>query len=156
MWLQTTEAPPFLAACFLNAQEACVLRATLTDLGHSQPPTPIQTDNQCAAGILNCTVKQKRSKAIDMRFYWLQVRPHQTATVHSKLGPRHPEYGGLLYKTPSSSTPHWHPPLLLTSSITNKYSWRGCVKTTGHGVKCEHLKYGLNHRLLCGIKTHIK
>ena len=66
-----------VAACFLNAQEACVIRATLAYLGHAQPPTPIQTDNQCAAGILNCTVKQKRSKAIDMRFYWLQDRIKQ-------------------------------------------------------------------------------
>ena len=63
-----------VAACFINAQEACVTRATLAFLGHPQPPTPIQTDNQCAAGILNATVKQKRSKAIDMRFYWLNDR----------------------------------------------------------------------------------
>jgi hypothetical protein len=63
-----------VAACFLNAQDACMLRTTLTDLGHQQPPTPIQTDNQCAQGILNDTVKQKRSKAIDMRFYWLKDR----------------------------------------------------------------------------------
>jgi hypothetical protein len=43
---------------------------TLADLGHPQPPTPIQTDiSWCAAGIINdITVKQRRSKAIDMRF----------------------------------------------------------------------------------------
>jgi hypothetical protein len=66
-----------VAACFLNAQDACMLRTTLADLGHPQPPTPIQTDNQCAHGILTNTVKQKRSKAIDMRFYWLNDRISQ-------------------------------------------------------------------------------
>ena len=76
-----------VAACFLNAQEACVTRATLEFLGHAQPPTPIQTDNQCAAGILNATVKQKRSKAIDMRYYWLADRVEQKHfDVHWALG----------------------------------------------------------------------
>jgi hypothetical protein len=42
-----------------------------------QPPTALQTDNKVAEGILNNTVKQKRSKAIDMRFYWLQDRIQQ-------------------------------------------------------------------------------
>ena len=32
-------------------------------------PTP---DNSTANGILNGTMKQQRSKAIDMRFYWLK------------------------------------------------------------------------------------
>ena len=58
-----------LAALFLNAKESVSIRTTLGELGHPQPSTPIQTDNKCAAGIENDTVKQKYSKAIDMRFY---------------------------------------------------------------------------------------
>ena len=54
-----------------NCKEATVLRQTLLEMGHPQPPTLIQTDNNaCAAGIANDTVKQCRSKAMDMRFYW--------------------------------------------------------------------------------------
>jgi hypothetical protein len=66
-----------IAACFYNAQEACAVRTALITLGHPQGPTPIQTDNSTADGILNSTVKQKRSKAIDMRFYWLWDRIDQ-------------------------------------------------------------------------------
>ena len=56
-------------------------------MGHPQPPTPIQRDNLCAAGILNNTVKQKRSKAIDMRFYWVQDRIKQNQfIVHWQKG----------------------------------------------------------------------
>jgi hypothetical protein len=62
---------------FYNAQEACPLRLTLEFLGHPQPATPIQTDNKAAEGIINDTVKQRRSKAIDMRFYWLRDRVRQ-------------------------------------------------------------------------------
>jgi hypothetical protein len=64
-------------ALFHNAQEACTLRQTLLEIGHPQPPTPLQTDNQCTDGIVNDTVKQKRSKAIDMRYYWLRDRISQ-------------------------------------------------------------------------------
>jgi hypothetical protein len=57
-------------ACSLNTQDACMIRNTLADVGHPHPPTPIQTDNQCAQGILTNTVRQKGSKANDMQFYW--------------------------------------------------------------------------------------
>ena len=66
-----------VGALFHNAQDACTLRNTLEFLGHPQPPTPIQTDNAAAEGIVNDTVKQKRSKAIDMRFYWVRDRVRQ-------------------------------------------------------------------------------
>ena len=57
------------------------------DLGRPQPPTPMQTDNACAAGIVNDTVCQKRSKAFDMRVYW--VRDHMRAKqflIHWRRG----------------------------------------------------------------------
>ena len=66
-----------VGALFHNAQDACMIRNTLEFLGHKQPATPIQTDNACAEGIVNDTVKQKRSKAIDMRFYWVRDRVRQ-------------------------------------------------------------------------------
>ena len=66
-----------LAAVFHNAKESCPIRICLEELGHPQPPTPIITDNTTAAGIANDTVKQKRSKAIDMRFYWIRDRIRQ-------------------------------------------------------------------------------
>jgi hypothetical protein len=35
------------------------------------------TDNSTASGITNNTVKQKRSKAMDMQFYWIRDRVRQ-------------------------------------------------------------------------------
>ena len=46
-------------------------------MGHPQPPTPIAVDNTNAVGFIQDTIKQKRSKAIDMRFYWLKDRQKQ-------------------------------------------------------------------------------
>ena len=54
------------------------IKTTLTEMGWPQPsPTPLQVDNSTAAGIANDTVKQQRSKAIDMHFYWLCDRIKQ-------------------------------------------------------------------------------
>lgn len=66
-----------LAGAFHNGKEACPIRITLEELGYPQPATIIITDNSTAAGISNDTLKQKRSKAIDMRYYWIRDRVRQ-------------------------------------------------------------------------------
>jgi hypothetical protein len=66
-----------LGGLYYNATDACPLRTALNEMDHPQPPTPLITDNSTATGIANKTVKQRRSKAIDMRFYWLQDRVEQ-------------------------------------------------------------------------------
>ena len=66
-----------VAALYLNAQEALPIPQCLIDMGHPQPATGIKTDNQTATGILNGTIKQRRSKAIDLRFSWLKDQQEQ-------------------------------------------------------------------------------
>lgn len=63
-----------IAALFINAQLIIPLRQILTEMGHPQIPTPIQTDNSVAASFAAATIKQRRSKTIDMRYYWIQDR----------------------------------------------------------------------------------
>jgi hypothetical protein len=75
--VMSSAAEAELGGLFHNAQDACPLIATLEEMGHRQGPVPLQTDNSTAAGIANDTVKQKRSKAVDMRFYWIQDRTAQ-------------------------------------------------------------------------------
>ena len=55
-------------ALYENAKKVIEFRQVLTDMGHPQPPTLIRTDNKTACGILHGTMKQKRSKAINMRY----------------------------------------------------------------------------------------
>jgi hypothetical protein len=42
-----------VGACFHDAKSGSPLRVTLTELGHTQPPTPLRVDNSTAFGILN-------------------------------------------------------------------------------------------------------
>ncbi len=61
-----------LGALNLNAKETVYLRQILREMGHLQPPTPIQTDNTTAKGVVNIFVQPKCTKAMDMCFHWLQ------------------------------------------------------------------------------------
>lgn len=56
------------AGLFINGTTSQSIRATLEDLGYPQEATEIVTDNLTTYGIINGTAKQKRSKAVDMRF----------------------------------------------------------------------------------------
>jgi hypothetical protein len=49
----------------------------LSGLGHLQHPTPVVCDNECAIGLATETVRPKKSKSIDMKFYWLRCRARQ-------------------------------------------------------------------------------
>ena len=40
-------------------------------MGHPQQATEIITDNSTEYGIMIGTIKQKQTKAMDMRFYWV-------------------------------------------------------------------------------------
>eukprot|EP00957_Ditylum_brightwellii_P154382 11748065-Ditylum_brightwellii.AAC.1 len=63
-----------LGALFKNGKEAVALRTTLQELGHQQLATLIQVDNYVAHGIVNSNIRQQKSKAMDMRFYWVKDR----------------------------------------------------------------------------------
>jgi len=76
-----------IGTAFANTHAAIPLRQALIDLGHPQPPTPICTDNSTANGFLNERIKAKRTKAIDMRFFWPVDRMHQNQfTIYWKPG----------------------------------------------------------------------
>jgi len=62
------------AALYINGCEGVSIRNTLSDLGYPQEPTIIITDNTVAQGIANNTLTQKKSKAIEMRYHWIQER----------------------------------------------------------------------------------
>ena len=75
--VMSSAAEAEFGALFHNCKDAEMLRTVLIAMGHPQPATPVQTDNACANGIANDTVKQKRSRAMDMRFYWVRDRVRQ-------------------------------------------------------------------------------
>ena len=77
-----------IGAAYINGQEAVPIRTLLRELGHPHPATPIQFDNSTANGFANNTMKQKQSKAIDMRFCWIRDRNRPKSVPHL-LAARH-------------------------------------------------------------------
>jgi hypothetical protein len=66
-----------LGAGFQNAQKAIHFRTTLAELGYPQGPTTLLLDNTVAIGLACDTVNAKRSKSMDMRFFWLRDHVRQ-------------------------------------------------------------------------------
>jgi hypothetical protein len=66
-----------LAGLYIMAREAVYIRIILEEMGHKQPAMPLQTDNAMAEAVTNGKVQPKRTKAMDMRFHWLQDRECQ-------------------------------------------------------------------------------
>jgi hypothetical protein len=75
--VMSSAAESEIGAVSINAKEGAVLRTTLEELGHKHPPTPMETDNTTTTGYSNGTIKQKRTKAMDMQFYWIKDRVKQ-------------------------------------------------------------------------------
>jgi hypothetical protein len=67
-----------IAGTFHNGQKTVHIRQILAELGRPQTQlTPMTVDNSTTDGLANRRTKIKRSKAIDMRFYWVQDRVEQ-------------------------------------------------------------------------------
>ena len=49
--VMSSAAEAELGALYINAREAVPQRITLTEMGHKQPQTPMQTDNTTALGV---------------------------------------------------------------------------------------------------------
>ena len=75
--VMSSAAEAELAALYINAREVVPQRHLLNELGHPQPPTPIQIDNSTALGVVTNIIQPKRTKAMDMRFHWLRCRENQ-------------------------------------------------------------------------------
>jgi hypothetical protein len=75
--VMSSAAEAELGAFVLNAKEGVYLRQILTEMGHSQPRTPLQTNNTTAEGVINNKIQPKRTNAMDMRYHWLRDRVAQ-------------------------------------------------------------------------------
>jgi hypothetical protein len=110
-----------IGALFHNGQETVHFRQILHEIGRPQnQATPITTDNSTADGFANKRTKIKRSKAIDMRFYWVQDRVEQ--------GQISVRWGSGILNHADYFTKH-HPPSHHTK-VRSTYLYTGCCVCT--------------------------
>jgi hypothetical protein len=114
---------------------------------HWQPPTPVQTNNSTATGFADDTVKQKCSKAMDMRFYWIKDHVRQVQfIIYWRPGPENhsPSHHRQMRPTFLLPEPTTRPPKL--------NALQGCVNSPS---VCTPIRHVPTHRTQNqSIQTH--
>ena len=75
--IMASEAKTEYVTIFVSTQKSVPIRTTLSEMGWTQGPTAIQLDNSTALVIPTKEFRQNKSKAMDMRFYWINDRIEQ-------------------------------------------------------------------------------
>ena len=137
-----------VGALYENTQYAVQLRRTLIDLGHKQPATPVECDNTTASDIVHDKIKQKRTRAMDMRFYWVRDRQQQ-GQFHIYWKPGKNNYAD--FSTKHHSPGHckeWRYKYLtppgeeVSNNVQRTYGLRGCIDNTS-GPNVNDVRSGL-------------
>ena len=66
-----------LGAIFVNCQRGTPTCMELVETVHAQPPNPVVRDSATGDGFVNYNIHQRRSRSIDMYFYWSRERVRQ-------------------------------------------------------------------------------
>ncbi len=75
--VMSSAAEAELGALYINTRKSVSQCQTLAEMGHKQPPTPMQTNNRTALGVVNNNIQPQRTKAMDMQFHWLRCHEAQ-------------------------------------------------------------------------------
>ena len=67
-----------IGALFINARQAIPARMAAEELGHPQPPTPVQTDNTTALGFANKNLQPKVTKSTDRKTGGSKTERHKS------------------------------------------------------------------------------
>jgi hypothetical protein len=153
-----TSWPPPLklkSAPYINSQTAEIFRTTLIEMGHPQPPTPGQTVNSTAYGIVNSSIRQRRSRAMDMRFYWVRDHVRQNHFLfywkpgQENLGDYFTKHHPPAHHQTMRSTYLQVAQAALRSTTHKPNSVRGCVDSIlPHTTQAHNLAHNLLRKLL--------
>ena len=75
--MMSSEVEAELGLLFHNVKSGEPIVITLDKMGHPQAATPMHMYNSTVDSIVNIKIHQKRTKSMDIRFYWLQDRISQ-------------------------------------------------------------------------------
>ena len=110
-----------LGAIIVNCQRVESACMALIEMSHAQQTTPEVTDSATGYGLVNDNMRQRRSRAIYMRFYWVRDRvrqgqflvywmagEHNLAEYFTKPHPtRHHQAQWIIYLVPTADTSNY-------------------------------------------------
>ena len=68
----TSAADAEIGALYINSRQAIPARHLLEEMGHKQPPTPIQTDNTTALGFVTKNLQPKATKSTEVNYWFMR------------------------------------------------------------------------------------
>ena len=75
--VMSSAAEAEIGELYINCRKVTPLRHLIEAMGHCQPPTPIQTENSTALGVVTNRIQTTWTKSMDMRFHWLRCLANQ-------------------------------------------------------------------------------
>lgn len=72
--VMTLAADAEIGALYINSRQAIPARQLLEEMGHTQPLTPVQTDNTTALGFVTKNLNQKSAKSKEMNYWFMRDR----------------------------------------------------------------------------------
>ncbi len=75
--VMSSAAEAKIGALYINCHEAVPARHVLEFMGQKQPPTPIQTDNTTALGVVNKNVMKKLKSNMKYHCLWCRISQMQ-------------------------------------------------------------------------------
>jgi hypothetical protein len=146
--MMSSAAEAEIGSVFLNAKEVSILRTTLEEMGHPQPTTPLQTDITNAMGYSNDTIKQRRTRAMDMHSYWVKDRVKQ-GQFHVYWGPGYQHLADYFTKHNSPTHQKRMREMYIHASVhpmkrlgIRDSALQGCANTQGTDGYLTHLPRG--------------
>ena len=112
---------------FIKAQTSVPIRTTLSEMGWPQGPTSIQVNNSTVVGIATKEFHQKKSKAMDIRFCWINDRIKQVQ-FHVFWRPGPEKLGD--YHSKHHPSEHHRAVCSKYLHVPNLRSLKGCVNLT--------------------------
>ena len=73
----TSAADAEIGALYINTRQVVPTRYLLEEMGHPQPPTPVQTDDTTALGFVTKNLQPKATKSTDMNYWFMRDRQDQ-------------------------------------------------------------------------------
>ena len=70
--VMTSAADAEIGALYINSWQAIPAQKTVEEIGHNQPPTPIQTNNTTALGFITKNLKPIATKSADMKHWFMR------------------------------------------------------------------------------------
>ena len=72
--VMTSAADAEIGALYINSRQVIPAIQFLEQMGHKQPPTPVQTDNTTALGFVTKKLQPKATKSTEMNYWFMRDR----------------------------------------------------------------------------------